>query len=265
VIQALFSKLNIEYYAVLDYGECRETNQQIISRRPFSPKSVIIYLIPYFVSIPKNLSIYAASRDYHIAISNIGNALIDCLKKHYPNNNFYSYGDHSPIDERHAALASGLGILGDNGLLINEKYGSYCFIGDVVTDIPIEQLPHTRVTEIKHCPGCGACKRACPTGILCGKGEDCLSAITQRKGELSEGEIALMRRYNTVWGCDECQRSCPLNSSVAVTPIDFFKNDRIECLTSDILAGMTKEQFRARAFGGRGRAVVERNLRHLGY
>ena len=159
-----------------------------------------------------------------------------------------------------AALVAGLGIVGDNGLIINEKYGSYVFIGDVVTDIPPEELGAIPPREVGHCHHCGACLRACPTGILRGEGADCLSAITQRKGELTDEEITLMRKYNTAWGCDLCQSACPYNRNPLITPIQFFHRERIAYLTRDILDAMDKSAFMRRAFAWRGRKTVERNL-----
>ena len=235
-----------------------------MSREELTPRSVLIFLIPYYVSKPKNLSVYAASLDYHIYIKRITSELISLMKALYPENNFVGYGDHSPIDERGAALIGGLGILGDNGLFINEKYGSYVFIADIVSDLSPSELGAVKC-EVKTCTHCSACLFACPTGILRGEGDDCLSAITQRKGELSENEIELMRKCDTVWGCDLCQSVCPYNKSPALTPIEFFHRDRIECLTSEKLNALSKVEFKSRAFGWRGRAVVERNLKALKY
>ena len=107
---------------------------------------------------------------------------------------------------------------------------------------------------------CGACKRACPAGILRGEGEDCLSAITQKKGELSDSEISLMIKFNTAWGCDLCQISCPHNKNPEKTPLEFFYRDRIDHLTRPLLDAMSKDEFKSRAFAWRGRKTVERNL-----
>ncbi len=251
---------NIEYFTVLSYSDVREINGKLIEREGFTPRSVIIYLLPYYGGECVNLSRYAASLDYHIAISEINHQLEVLLRKHLPNANIKGYGDHSPIDERHAALIGGLGIAGDNGLIINEKYGSYIFVGDIVTDISPELLGASAPIKISRCEGCGACKRACPTGILRGEGGDCLSAITQRKGELTEEEVCLMRKYNTVWGCDECQSACPHNRSPRLTPVEFFYRERISHLTREVLDKMSDEEFSRRAFAWRKRKTVERNL-----
>lgn len=250
----------IEYFSVLCYGDCRETNRAIMEREDFQPRSIIVYLLPYYSGKTENLSIYAASLDYHIAIKEINDGLSKLLLEHFPSACLRGYGDHSPIDERHAALIGGLGILGDNGLIINERYGSFVFVGDLVTDIDPTLLGAAEPKKIYRCEGCGACKKACPTGILRGEGDECLSAITQRKGELSDEEIALMIKYNTVWGCDLCQTSCPHNRTPIETPVEFFYRDRIPCLTREILDSMTKEEFSSRAFAWRKRATIERNL-----
>ena len=263
-IEQFFSENKIEYFSAVRYRDCIETAPQIMERESFLAKSVIIFLIPYYTKKTENLSVYAASLDYHIFIKEITGRLIDTLKLYYPEEHFAAYGDHSPIDERHAALISGLGIMGDSGLLINEKYGTYVFIADVVTSIPPEELSAVKL-DIKHCSHCHRCIDACPTGILSGKGSDCLSAITQRKGELTENEVELMRKCDTVWGCDICQEACPYNKEREVTPIDFFFEERIDRLTSEYLASLSKEELRRRAFGWRGRAVLERNLEKLGY
>ena len=74
-----------------------------------------------------------------------------------------------------------------------------------------------------------------------------------------------MRKFDTVWGCDVCQLSCPYNREPEKTPIDFFYRDRIECLTTEWLDSLSKEQFSLRAFAWRGKKTVARNLEKLGY
>ena len=258
-----FSGLGIEYFSVLDYKQVRETAEHIRLRSGVLPRSVIVYLLPYYGGECKNISRYAASLDYHIAAKEIGDAVISALRRSFPEMKAAAFGDHSPIDERHAALIAGLGAIGDNGLIINEKYGSYIFIGDIITDIPPELLGAKEPVSPARCEGCGACKAACPTGVLRRECDACLSAITQKKGELSAAERDLMIKHGTAWGCDICQEVCPHNRSPKITPVEFFKKERIDCLTADSLSKMTDGELRLRAFGWRGRAVLERNLRVL--
>ena len=258
-----FSSMGIEYYAVADIKNVHITRGELLCREDFVPRSVILFLVPYYTMTPKNISRYAASYDYHLIIRKIGKGLTEAIQEDFPNARMKIYGDHSPIDERSAALSHGLGILGDNGLLINEKYGSYIFIGDMICDISPELLGARGAEEVRYCMHCGACKRACPTGILRGESDACLSAITQRKGELEEWEKECMRSCNTAWGCDLCQSACPYNKNPEKTPLRMFYEGGIEELTSEVLSQMSKEEFEKRAFSWRGRKVVERNLKIL--
>lgn len=260
ILDDFFKRWKIEYYSVIDFSFLKVTNERILNRCDITPRTAIIFLLPYYTKAPENISSYAASLDYHILVKNVTGELCEILSREFVGSKSYGFGDHSPIDERHASLIGGLGVLGDNGLLINDKYGSYIFIADVITDIPPEALGATPPCEISRCIQCGACKNACPTGILRGNGTNCLSAITQQRGELTDEEIALMKEYNTVWGCDICQTVCPYNKTPTLTPIDFFYQDRIDKLTRDYLSTLTDEALRMRAFGWRGRAVLERNL-----
>ena len=73
-----------------------------------------------------------------------------------------------------------------------------------------------------------------------------------------------MRKYDTAWGCDVCQEVCPHNLLPRLTPIELFKEGRIDCLTEELVEGMTKEEFASRAFAWRGKKTVLRNLKILG-
>lgn len=259
-LREYFESVGIEYFAVLDYRDLIETGASIAERAGFVPRSAVVYLAPYYTGVPDNISRYAASLDYHILLREVGDGLIARLKESFPDLSAHAYGDHSPINECHAAIAGGLGILGDNGLIINERYGSYVFIGDVITDLAPELLGASAPQPIRRCEHCGACKRACPTGILGGEESDCLSAVTQRKGELSQAEADMIRKYNTAWGCDICQSVCPHNGGAAQTPIEFFRRDRIQRLTRELVDGMDKTEFCKRAFAWRGKSPLLRNL-----
>ena len=261
-IKDFFKKENIEYYAVLDYKDAKEIKPRLRERGNIEAKSVVIFLLPYYAGEVENLSRYAAALDYHIIIKDVTARLAETIEDIYPGSKAIGFGDHSPIDERSAALSSGLGILGKNGLLINEKYGSYVFIADVITDVSPKLIGAIKPQPVLMCEGCELCKKACPTGILRNESVECLSAITQKKGELSENEVQMMLKYNTVWGCDICQSVCPHNINPKETPIDFFKKSRITCLNAERLEAMSDEEFEKRAFAWRGRKTVERNVKH---
>ena len=147
-------------------------------------------------------------------------------------------------------------------MIITEKYSSYVFLGEIITDAVIECEP----IEPRRCTGCGKCKKACP-----GYAADeffCLSALTQKKGELTEDEKNIIRKYKSAWGCDICQQVCPVTENAIkcgsiYTPIEFFKTNRTEHLTSALIEGMSDEEFKRRAYSWRGKQTVLRNLKIL--
>ena len=262
IAEEILASEGITEYGILPIDEVQVFRPELFSRgEPITPKSLLLFLVPYYTGPAENLSLYAVSRDYHLYMQGLTARLIAALSASYPAASFRAFSDHSPINERHAAARAGLGILGDNGLLINKAYGSLVFIGEIFSDL--EAPADAPLYPIVSCEHCGACHRACPTGALSGVG-DCLSALTQRKGELAEGPVVLMRDRKTVWGCDLCQTACPHTRRVirenVLTPIAFFHEARIPHLTGEILAAMDASTFKTRAFSWRGRTTIARNL-----
>ena len=92
-------------------------------------------------------------------------------------------------------------------------------------------------------------------------GRECLSAVTQKKGELTEEERDYIIEYGSAWGCDICADVCPYSWKAAKTPVKFFYENRTPYLTQDALEKMSDEEFADRAYAWRGRAVIERNLK----
>ncbi len=257
----LFLSEGIEYAAALPISSVSLTREYLLTRiEGFAPRAVILFLVPYYAGDTENLSLYAASEDYHLYMRGLIGRMTTKLYKEYPEHQFHGFADHSPIDERMAAVRANLGIFGKNGLLLNPTYGSYVFLGEIFTDLSADALGSWEEVPLRSCEDCGACRRACPTGILRGEGEDCLSAVTQKKGELTDREIAWMRSVNSVWGCDLCQSACPYNQNARQTPIPFFHQNRTPHLTLALLDAMDDEAFSRRAYAWRGRETVRRNL-----
>ncbi len=253
-LKKYLEKQGITHTGVIRLSDCRIIHSALLERSIASPKTVIMMLIPYYTgdAPDRNLSLYAVPRDYHLFLSMLSQDLTEFLTALHPGGQFAVFADHSPIDERVAAARCGLGVLGDNGLILSPIYGSYVFLAEIITDLDLSPMPEP--IELKGCLHCGACKKACPSP------ENCLSAITQRKGTLLPHEEALMRAEGTVWGCDACQRCCPMNQNAKQTDIPFFHEKRIFRLTPSLLAEMSEEAFKQRAFSWRGRSVVQRNL-----
>lgn len=218
--------------------------------------SIIVCAFPYKVpTIEHNISRYAIVKDYHIVVKNLLTPVVDELQKVFPDNKFAYFSDNSPIPEVKAAALAGIGVVGANGLLITEEFGSWVFIGEIVTDLNILHVKN----EIKTCPMCGRCKNLCPSGSICDYGvkrESCLSNVSQKKGTLSEREKELIKDNKIIWGCDICQEVCPLNFDKPYTYIKQFLDD----VVPEIKFG-DYEVLTDRAFNWRPQEVIERNLK----
>lgn len=267
-----FEKYNITDYGIIPFEIIKNdlidcNNKKLI---PKNAKSVIIMLFPYYSKKLKkgNLSKYASLKDYHKVINEISCKLLSDLKKAFPKEEFISFCDNSPIKEIKAAALGGLGVIGKNGLLINEKYGSYCFLSAIVTTLKISDY---KTFEIKNCIGCNLCEKSCPGKAISNKKintENCLSNINQKKGELSSFEKNLILKTGYIWGCDICQDVCPMNKNISETPIMDFKEDIKENLYLEDIESLSnkkfKEKFYDRAFTFKGVNVLKRNLKFFG-
>lgn len=228
-------------------------------------RGVFTAAFPYLAEdVAGNLSRYARGTDYHLAVVDRLESVCRGLEALWPDHRFVAGADNSPLPEVKCAWLSGVGMLGRNGLLMVPPYGSWVFLGTILTTLP---LPEAGAAGDK-CPDCGACIAACPGGAL-GRGgvdlERCLSELTQRKGELTAEQEALVRRHPLVWGCDICQQVCPCNRGAAETPLPEFRTDLLSSLTLEQVEGLTnralKERFPRRAFTWRGPKPLARNLR----
>lgn len=235
----------------------------------FPPRTVIVALFPYrFSDEPGNLARYARVSDYHISAGSVLEKAAARLRNEFSPHRFLPFIDNSPIPEVRAAALAGLGCIGRHGLLIHPEFGSFVFIGTIVTDLVISNMAY-EPSEGKtpaHCPGCGACAAACPGHCLSlrirdntpGTRETCLSRISQKKGLLTPEETQLLKENNVVWGCDRCQDACPLNVNTRIDPHPCFTEHAGPDLTRAALDAL--ETLDGKAYGWRGRAVLERNL-----
>lgn len=226
-------------------------------RVPEGARTVIFALFPYYTGpLPhRNLSRYAVPDDYHLIAGRVLESCQGALEEAFPQEKFASFVDSSPIREVHGAYLAGLGWMGRNGQLINPRFGSYVFIGEIVTTLEIPCQP----SPLGDCLGCGACLRACPTGALTGHRVEealCRSAVTQKKGELTLWETEQIQAGGLVWGCDICNDVCPMNRRVLPSDMRQFYQSLDSVVTEENLSLLRKRK----AFGYRGRAVMERNL-----
>lgn len=249
---------------VPDYGVCdfSELHPYLLSCRaaarvPKNAKSVILCVFPYRFATDnkRQLSYYACVPDYHAAAGAVLEAAAKKLADTFSSFSFVPFIDNSPIPEVYAAARAGLGVIGDNRLLIHPTFGSYVFIGEIVTDMEITPTD----AAVTHCEHCGACSTACPGKCLPGTDRArCVSAISQKKGELNDQETALLQKGGLIWGCDTCQEACPHNKAATFAPHPCFT----DCIPT--LLDADDARFSTRAYAWRGAAVPLRNKRLLG-
>lgn len=254
-LDTFFAIEGIDCYNTLPFSACTVTKPYLYQNYPTPPQSVVMVAVPYATDATcDGLSRYAVAKDYHLYFKGLWERAVTYLKATLPQFWFCGFADHSPIAEVSAAVAAGLGVLGDNHLLITKKYGSYVFLGALLSDCPYTD---TFVPKEGECLHCGACLRACPSK------DNCLSAITQKKKDLTEKEIACMREHHTAWGCDICQEVCPMNRAKKKSTIPFFSEDCLTRLSARQIAEMDETAFQSRAFAWRGKECILRNLRIL--
>lgn len=272
-LQALFSQAGAVGWGCCAYGDLTlppEARQKAETLCPH-PAGVFVAAFPYFTNSHPgtgNLSLYARGEDYHRVLLRRLTWAAEQLAQRYPDHHFVPGSDASPLDERQCARLAGLGILGRHGLLILPPYGSWVFLGTILTDLELPSAP----VPAPDCMGCGACIRACPTGALSETGFDpdrCLSDLTQRKGALTAEEEELLKAHPLIWGCDCCQLACPYNQDPLCAPLPELAGETgdlpyLDSLSLSDLEGLTNRTFREtygrRAFAWRGPAVLRRNL-----
>lgn len=228
----------------------------------YGKKSAIVCLFPYFVGFEEgNLSLYARSKDYHLVIKEKLTPVCDFIRTLSPDAECEIFADIGPEVDRVLAYRAGLGFYGKNNMLINDDYGSYFFIGYILCSLDLQ--PDTPID--KSCADCGLCIKSC-VGDALGKGFDitkCASHISQKKGDLSPEEIAILKKSGLVFGCDTCQRVCPHNN-ITPQPMPEFAEDLIHSLCAEDIESLSNKEFlrkyKDRAFSWRGKNVLLRNL-----
>ena len=258
-LSKFFLKKSIFLYAPLPLSACKLQKTYLLERAGISDGTAILMAIPYFtkdcLNKDRNVSCYAVSRDYHGFFQELYDELIPQLQTAFPQNKFAGFADHSPIAEVEAAALAGLGVIGKNHLLITKPYASYVFLGTLVTDaaLPCEIHP------IERCADCGRCVSACPATSP----SDCLSAITQKKGKLSDAEAETILKHGSAWGCDICQLACPhtlnaISKNTIYSDSTWFNSDIISSPNETTVADT--DDFKMRAYSWRGPQTILRNI-----
>lgn len=177
------------------------------------------------------ISRYALGRDYHKLmrkrLAELARTLAGLATNHMPDSR--PFVDSAPVLERAFAEKAGLGWIGKNTLLIHPDAGSWFFLGEIYTNLPLP-LSHdnTDKNDIPvghHCGTCSQCLDICPTGAFAGPQQldarKCISYLTiELEGVIPEALRPLMG--NRVFGCDDCQLCCPFNKFARQSAEDDF-------------------------------------------
>jgi len=238
-------------------------------------KSVISLGLNYYTDQPQGdplspkISKYAYGSDYHHVIKGKLKQLLDLINEQIGEVGGRAFVDSAPVLDKAWAKKAGLGWIGKNTNLINQKTGSFFFLAELIVDIELE---YDIAPTADHCGTCTRCIDACPTEAIVAPyivdGSRCISYLTiELKNEIPKEFNGKMD--NWMFGCDVCQDVCPwnkfsvLNAEPAFTPhtdlLNLNKKDWDE-ITEDVFQKVFKNSAVKRTkFSG-----LKRNISFLG-
>jgi epoxyqueuosine reductase len=189
------------------------------------------------------VSRYALGRDYHKILRKRLQTLANDIKQRIGEFGYRVFTDSAPVLEKALAEKAGLGWIGKHTNLITEHTGSWFFIGEIYTDLP---LPVDAAAK-NHCGTCRACIDACPTrAIVAPYTLDARLCISYLTIEL-RGSIPLALRPllgNRIYGCDDCQLVCPWNRFTQPSDEhDFLPRHRLDDITLVELFSWSETDF----------------------
>jgi epoxyqueuosine reductase len=216
-------------------------------------KSVIVAGLNYYTDFdyPENafkISRYAWGTDYHLIFKDKLEKLTEELESSLPGSEYKIYVDTGPILEKQWAILSGIGWQGKNSLILNRKFGSWFFIGIILTNLDLESDKASK----NFCGKCSLCISACPTNAIVQPGvldsRKCISYWNiEAKSNIEIPEEIAKKNRNWAFGCDICQDVCPWNKKVQISNIPEFqpRNNQTEFIPDEVLS-MQNDSFNSR-------------------
>ncbi len=210
------------------------------------------------------ISRYALGRDYHKVLRQRLKRLAERIEHQIGPFGYRVFTDSAPVMEKPLAAKAGLGWIGKHTNLLNRHAGSWFFLGEIYTDLPLPADPPVS----DHCGSCTRCIDVCPTRAIIAPylldARRCISYLTiEHSGAIPEQLRPLIG--NRVYGCDDCQMVCPWNRYAKFSPIDDFK-PRTDLDSGELveLFGWDEATFLSRTEGTAIRRIGhERWLRNL--
>ena len=207
---------------------------------------------------------YALGRDYHKLMRQRLQALADRIGAAVGEFGYRVFVDSAPVLERALARNAGLGWIGKNACLINRDAGSWFFLGEIYTDLPLpEDAPASA-----HCGTCTRCMEVCPTQAIVAPNRvdarRCISYLTiELKGSIPEEFRAAIG--NRIFGCDDCQLACPWNKFARrFDEPDFRVRNDLDRATLAELFAWNEDEFLRRTEGSAIRRTGHENwLRNI--
>ncbi|MDE2259446.1 MAG: tRNA epoxyqueuosine(34) reductase QueG [Betaproteobacteria bacterium] len=210
------------------------------------------------------ISRYALGRDYHKVLRARLQQLARTLEQQWGPFNYRVFTDSAPVLEVEIASQGGLGWRGKHTLLLRRESGSFFFLGEIYTDLPLPIDPPVG----EHCGSCQSCIDICPTQAILGPyrldAQRCISYLTiELKGSIPEPLRPLIG--NRIYGCDDCQLVCPWNRFAQQSPIpDFAPRATLQSDQLVALFSWEEAQFNDRLAGSPIRRIgYERWLRNI--
>jgi epoxyqueuosine reductase len=201
------------------------------------------------------VSRYALGRDYHKLMRQRLQKLASRIEKKVGDFGYRVFVDSAPVLEKALAEKAGLGWIGKHSNLLNREAGSWFFLGEIYTDLP---LPVDEPAS-EHCGACTRCIDVCPTGAIVAPYEvdarKCISYLTiELRGSIPEALRPLLG--NRIYGCDDCQMVCPWNRFAQFSPEDDFKpRNGLEEAELITLFAWTEDEFLKRTEGSAIRRI----------
>jgi epoxyqueuosine reductase len=210
------------------------------------------------------VSRYALGRDYHKVLRSRLQTLAERISASAGEHRYRVFSDSAPVLEVALATKAGLGWRGKHTLLLSRAHGSWFFLGEIYTDLP---LP-VDAPEAGHCGTCRTCLDVCPTqAIVAPYTLDARRCISYLTIELKGGIPVELRPLigNRIYGCDDCQLACPWNRFAQTTPLpDFAVRNRLDGAQLAELFAWSESDFNERLAGSPIRRIGhERWLRNI--